>query len=216
MAIAHRGGNALDAAREALRRGADMLETDLWLHNGRLEIRHMHRLGPVLWERWKLAPGWGHQLTLGELLRETPPDTLLFLDLKGDRMDLAPALLRELRHTAPGRIVAACGRNYPQLDPLRDEPDVALFYSVGEEGEWAAAWPRLEAMTHPAVSLRFALATPEVMERLHGIGATVVCWGVKTRADLMRAEALGVDGTTTENGELITLIARRRSDAPVV
>lgn len=211
LAIAHRGGNSLRAASEAIRLGADMLETDIWLSGERLEIRHKHRLGPILWERWSLAPGWGHQLTLGELLRETPDDALLFLDLKGEEIELGEAVLRELRQTSPNRLVAACGRNYPQLDALRDQPDVVLFYSVGEEKEWAQAWPRLEAMEYPALSLHFRLATPPVLDRLQEMGATVVCWGVETFADLELLDDRGLDGATTDNGALIALINERRN-----
>lgn len=211
LAVAHRAGNSVVAAHEAIRLGADMLETDIWLSGSRLEIRHKHRLGPILWERWSLAPGWGHQLTLGELLAETPDDALLFLDLKGEELDLGPAILRELREHAPNRLVAACGRNYPQLDALRGEPNVVLFYSVGEEKEWAEAWPRLEAMEHPALSLRFPLATPPVLDRLHEMGATVVCWGVETFAQLQLLDDMGLDGATTDNGGLITLINERRN-----
>lgn len=213
LAIAHRGGNSLPAARTAIRLRADMLETDIWLSRGRLEVRHKHRLGPILWERWSLGRGWGPQLELRQLLRETPDDALLFLDLKGRELDLGTAILRELRQTAPDRLVAACGRNYTQLDALRDEPNVVLFYSVGEEKEWAEAWPRLEAMRYPALSLRFSLATPQVLDRLHGMGATVVCWGVETFAQLALLDDKGLDGATTDNGALIALINERRDGA---
>lgn len=211
LAIAHRGGNSLRAAREAIQLGADMLETDIWLSGHRLEIRHKHRLGPILWERWSLAPGWGHQLQLGELLRKTRDDALLFLDLKGEELELGPAVLRELQETAPNRLVAACGRNFPQLDALLGQPNVVPFYSVGKEKEWVEAWPRLEAMEYPALSLHFHLATPHVLDRLHEIGATVVCWGVQTFADLTRLDDMGLDGATTDNGGLITLINERRN-----
>lgn len=210
LAISHRGGNALERARSVLRLGADMLEADIWLHRGRIEVRHMHRLGPILWERWKLAPGWGHQLTLRELLQNVPQDILLFLDLKGDDPQLAPALLRELEQSAPGRVIAACGRNYPQLDQLRDHQHVVLFYSVGEEKEWDEVWPRLEAMRYPALSLRFSLATPQVLSRLHAMGATVVCWSVETPTELASLVEMGLHGATTDNGALIALINERR------
>ena len=210
LAIAHRGGNSLLAAREAIRLRADMLETDIWLSGERLEIRHKHRLGPILWERWSLGRGWGPQLELRELLRGTPDDALLFLDLKGEEPELGPAILRELRATAPKRLIAACGRNYAQLDPLRHEPNVVLFYSVGKEKEWAEAWPRLEEMRHPGLSLHFQLATPQVLDRLHEMGATVVCWGVETFADLTRLDDMGLDGATTDHGALIALINERR------
>lgn len=211
LAIAHRGGNSLREATEAIQLGADMLETDIWLSRGKLQIRHKHRLGPILWERWSLGRGWGPQLELRDILRDTPDDALLFLDLKGRELDLGPAILQELQETAPNRLIAACGRNYRQLDPLMNHPNVVLFYSVGEEKEWANAWPRLEAMDYPALSLRFPLATDPVLDRLHEMQATVVCWGVQTFAQLELLDDMGLDGATTDNGGLITLINERRN-----
>ena len=54
LAIAHRGGNSLDEARAAIAYGADMLETDVWPHRGRLEVRHVKTIGPwpIYWEKW--------------------------------------------------------------------------------------------------------------------------------------------------------------------
>jgi glycerophosphoryl diester phosphodiesterase len=210
LAIAHRGGNSLDVAREALRVGADMLEADIWLHNGRIEVRHMHRLGPVFWERWRLALSWRDPLTLRELLSGTSDDTLLFLDLKGEELDLGPAMVEELGRTAPGRMIAVCGRNYRQLDPLVDHPNIVVFYSVGERKEWPEAWPRLEAMPYPALSLKYQLATPTVAQRLGALGATVVCWGVRTSSELATIVDLGFDGATTSNHDLITRINHGR------
>ena len=46
LAIAHRGGNSLEAAWKAIELGIDMLETDVWPYLGRLEVRHVDELGP--------------------------------------------------------------------------------------------------------------------------------------------------------------------------
>src|SRR5690606_18883855 len=210
LVIAHRSGNTIARAIEAHRLGADMIETDVWLHQGQLEIRHPNRVGPVMWERWKIHLGY-KRLLLGDLLRETPDESLLFLDLKGDDMGLGPAILQELRRTAPDRLVAVCGRNYAQMDRLIDAPNVILFYSVGEIDEWRDAWPRLEAMRYPALSLRRALATPEVMTRLNDMGVTVVCWGVNTPEHLQALEQLGVRGATTDSPELIRMVNAARA-----
>lgn len=210
LMIAHRGGNSIPCACEAAWLGADMIETDIWLRGNRLEIRHMNRLGPILWERWRVAIGWP-RLTLRELLQGTPDDALLFLDLKGEDMELGPAIVDELRRTAPERPVAVCGRNYPQMDRLLATPNVLLFYSVGEMKEWAAAWPRLEAMERPALSLRRSLATPAVMSRLNEMNATVVCWDVNTPEQLKSLQEIGVDGATTDSPDLIRQVVRARA-----
>jgi glycerophosphoryl diester phosphodiesterase len=210
LAIAHRGGNSIADVREAVLLGADMIETDIWLHGDRLEVRHLHRKGPIYWERWRVTIGFGKYITLRELLEGTPDDALLFLDLKGDNPALAPAILAELRQTAPNRHVAVCGRDYPQLDPMIESPNITLFYSVGEQKEWARAWPYLEAMEWPALSLKRSLATPEVLKRLKAMNATVVCWDVQTPGQLLALEQIGVDGATTDSAELIRHVVAAR------
>jgi len=211
LAIAHRAGNSLAEAHEAIRLGADMLETDIWYYKGRIEVRHLHRAGPILWERWRLAPGWGPPFTLRDLLQGTPDDALLFLDLKGRELDFGDALIAELEMTAPDRLIAVCGRNYPQLHPLLGHPNIVPFYSVGETKEWALAWSFLEEMKYPALSLKFDLATPDTLQRLREMDATVVCWGVNTPGQLTRLEELGLDGATTDSGQLIARISENRA-----
>lgn len=210
LAIAHRGGNSIEDARRTIALGCDLIETDIWYRHGHLELRHKHRLGPlpILWERWSLALAI-NQLTLADLLATIDEDSLLFLDLKGDEIELGPAIVDEMRRTAPNNRIALCGRSYPQLDAVLGEPDVTVFYSVGEEREWPEAWPRLEAMTSPALSLHRKLATPETMERLNAMNATVVCWDVNTVAHARHLRELGVSGFTSDNlallGQLVDL-----------
>lgn len=204
LAIAHRGGNSIEDARYTIALGCDLIETDIWYHKGHLELRHKHRLGPlpILWERWSLALAV-NQLTLADLLDTIDEDSLLFLDLKGDDTRLGPAIVDEMRRTRPGRRIALCGRSFPQLDAVLGEPDVTVFYSVGEKKEWAEAWPRLEAMEWPALSLHRKLATPETMARLNAMNATVVCWDVNTLSDARRLRDMGVAGFTSDNLALL-------------
>jgi len=204
LTSAHRAGNTVQEARHAIALGCDLIETDIWLHNDRLDLRHMHRLGPIpiLWERWRIRLDTS-PLTLNMLLETIDADSLLFLDLKGDDPELGPAIVRELRQRAPGRRVALCGRDYPQLDAVLNEPEVTIFYSVGEEKEFAAAWPRLENMEWPAISIHRKLITPAVMDRLNAMNATVICWDVNTIDQARVLHHMGVDGFTSDNLDLL-------------
>lgn len=208
LAIAHRAGNAIDDAKRAIRIGCDMIETDVWLRGDNLDVRHMHRLGPlpILWERWRLGID-RKGLKLHELLDATGDDVLLFLDLKGNEPDLGEAVVEEIRRTAPGRHVAVCGRTYEQLDRIIDEPEVIVFYSVGEAKEWDAAWPRLARMEWPALSVHRKLVNGEVMARLKEMNATVVSWDVNTSAYAQLLWELGVDGFTSDNAALLHAMA---------
>ena len=46
LAIAHRSGNHLERLQPAVAAGADLIEADVWLHRGKLEVRHLKTLGP--------------------------------------------------------------------------------------------------------------------------------------------------------------------------
>lgn len=211
---AHRAGNTRDDALRAIEAGADLLETDIWLHKGRLELRHKQTLGPIpiLWEKWAIAPGWTPRYTLRELLHDTPEDIVLFLDFKGEELDLGPAVLNELQRTAPNRVVAICGRNYPQLLTIADAPNILCFFSVGDAEEWPVAQELIAASVHPALSIHASLATPERMAWINDLGGVVVCWDVQTEERMDELRALGVDGFTTDNPELLTRIRKLRGD----
>lgn len=214
FASAHRAGNTRTCAMRAIEAGADLLETDIWLHNGRLELRHKQTLGPVpiLWEKWSISPGWKPQYLLRDLLHDAPDDIMLFLDFKGNEMDLGPEVLKELQRSAPNRLVAICGRNYPQLETIAQEPNILCFYSVGEKEEWPEAQKLIAASSHPALSIEASLATPERMNWINELGGVVVCWNVETEERMQELRALGVDGFTTDNPELLNRIRQMRED----
>lgn len=215
LAIAHRGGNSLAQAHEAIAVGADMLETDVWPFRGRLEIRHVKTMGPIplLWDRWKLEPGWRKRLVLEEILEQTPIDTRIFLDLKGRQPWLGERIVERIEAFQPERQIILCGRTWKQLDALEDHPRVYRFYSVGDEKELAAVWPRLERMELRALSMHKHLATPELMAKLEEMDTTVICWTVNDPAEAARLYARGVDGFTSDNLELVRAIAEHRADA---
>lgn len=212
FASAHRAGNSRAAAMAAIEAGADLLETDIWLHKGRLELRHKETLGPIpiLWERWAIAPGWRKRYVLRDLLQDTPETTLLFLDFKGSNMDLGPAVLRELDATAPERTVAICGRNYPLLQTIANDPRIICFYSVGDDTEWPVAQQLIAASEAPALSIRADLATPDRLQWMNERGGVVVCWDVNSVEEMERLRAAGVDGFTTDHFDLLEYIRALR------
>ena len=55
LLVAHRAGNDPRSARAAAQAGADLVEADVHLRRGRLELRHPRRIGPVLWDREGVA-----------------------------------------------------------------------------------------------------------------------------------------------------------------
>ena len=215
LMIAHRAGNSVPLALEAMAAGADLIEVDLWRHRSRLEIRHVKTMGPVplLWDRWELHPGWGPRFQLAALLERVPIEQLLFLDLKGEDPELGPEIVGTIRTLQPERRIILCGRTWPQLDRLVDDPDVCLFYSVGSDEELARIWDRIRPMAYPAVSINRRYLTADLMQRFKEIGTTVVSWSINTLDDAKRFHEMGVDGFTSDNLELIQRVTRLRERA---
>lgn len=215
LTIAHRAGNSVALAVDAIANGADLIEADVWRYRSRLEIRHVKTMGPVplLWERWELHPGWGPRFQLAALLERMPAEQRLFLDLKGEDPELGPEIVATIRRLQPERAIILCGRSWHQLDWLVNDPDVCLFYSVGSDEELAGIWDRIRPMRHPAVSINRRYLTPTLMERFKEIGTTVVSWSINTLEDARRFHEMGVDGFTSDNLDLIRSIAERRERA---
>lgn len=212
FASAHRAGNSRQAAIRAIEAGADLLETDIWLHKGQLELRHKRTLGPIpiLWEKWAIEPGWKPRYLLRDLLQDVPGHVMIFLDFKGEEQGLGPAVLEELHRYAPDRVVATCGRNYPQLQVIDDAPNIITFYSVGEEEEWPVAQELIRRSTTPALSIAANLATQERIDWMTTLGGPVVCWDVQRPEEMERLRAMGVDGFTTDSRDVIQDVRRMR------
>lgn len=215
LAIAHRGGNSLEAAREAIAIGADMLETDIWPFRGRLEVRHVKTIGPlpIYWEKWYVDSVGGRQMRLRELLEGVPACVRLFLDLKGKNPNLGKRVLQEIAELQAEREIIMCGRTWSQLDPIEALPNVHVFYSVGEAPELAKVWSRLEKQRSPAVSIHHGLLTDDTIARLHALGTTIVAWTVNDPAIAKALWERGVDGFTSDNAGMLARIVRLRERA---
>ena len=135
LLIAHRAGNEPARLRAAERAGADVIEADLHLRRGRLELRHLKTAGPLplYWDRWALAPPWRRFDDLDDLLAAARPETALMLDLKGSDPAAARMLSAALSRAARRRARFVSAREWPLLDEI----DPALAQRIG-----SAARPR--------------------------------------------------------------------------
>jgi glycerophosphoryl diester phosphodiesterase len=202
--VGHRAGNNLADADKAIRLGVDMIEADVWRYHKRLEVRHLKTLGPLplLWDRWRLAPGWTPRVRVAHLLEATPAELPIMFDLKGDDPSLSAELIDAIENHDPQRAIILCTSDWIHLDRVRERPNVHRIYSVGDESERDRVWSRIESMEHPAISIHRRLVTPALMARLKEIGATVISWGSSSRADAELMLSLGVDGLTVADGPL--------------
>lgn len=200
--IAHGGGNTMVRIRGFLEDGADFLEVDLWVHNGRFEARHERRLRwlPLLFEKWYLrrAPSSAHGL--GELLREADGhDAGIFLDLKNGGATAASLVRRTLSASGFRERVVASSQQWGTLRAVQEMlPEVDAFYSIDVRAKLDLFLSVVERDAHPrGISCRHSLLDERVVRTLHERGILVVAWTVD---DLDRARELvawGVDGITT-------------------
>jgi glycerophosphoryl diester phosphodiesterase len=213
--VAHRGGNELSRAREASAAGADVLEADLWLYRGQLEVRHEKTLGPlpVLWDRWSLAPGWKPRLRLASVIEVVDPQIELMLDLKG-RAGSDPAIAAHVATVINGhrgdRPYLVCSQNWPLLEAFRHNPGARLVHSIGNQQQLDTAWTKLERDDHDAVSIHVKLLNAAVVSALKERIAIVMTWPINHPDQLEVVLGWGVDGVTTDRLDIVERVRALR------
>jgi len=198
--IAHGAGNSASLAASASEAGADFLEVDLWLHNGRFEARHERAAYPVplLFEKWYLRWAPRAPFGLAELLTAAG-QTRVFLDLKSGDQECARLIRRVIDGAASPPRMAASAQQWRFLRALHAiVPEVDTFYSIDVAAKLDLFLSVHDRDRQPTgVSCRHTLLTAEVVGRLHARGLSVVAWTID---DVERARTLaawGVDAITT-------------------
>lgn len=216
FAIAHRAGNNLTHARLAVDAGADVLEADIWLYRGRLELRHEKTLGPlpILWDRWSLELGHWPQLELATLLDSLDPEIELMLDLKGypgSDPAIAALIAARMDEARPQRPFLVCSQNWTLLEAFRPFPTALLVHSIGNRRQLARAWRRLERDDHDAVSIHLTLLDAETVRALKQRVATILTWPINDPSQLDQVLSWGVDGITTDQLDIVARVVASRS-----
>jgi glycerophosphoryl diester phosphodiesterase len=214
LAIAHRAGNDPELLGRARAAGVDLLEADVWLFRGRLEVRHRKTMGPVplLWDRWELARGWMPPLTLAELLNLTDARDELMLDLKGTRPRLSHAIRGALDELALQRPITVCSRNWRLLEPFVEAPAVRVVYSVGSTGQLARLFRLKRDRPFDAISIHQRLLTPAVVQRLNACAGFIMTWPVNTQVRMSELLQWGVRGIISDDLELLRALVQRRNE----
>ncbi|HMM41713.1 MAG TPA: phosphatase PAP2 family protein [Thermomicrobiales bacterium] len=212
FAVAHRFGNSLAALRLAEDAGADLVEADVWLYRGQLEVRHSKTAGPipVLWDRWSLEDGRKPRFTLHQLLDGIAPETTLFVDLKRGAPGLADELVRMYHEHLGDSPLLVSSQDWRLLDEFREHPQVTVVHSIGGLRQLDRIWTRLERDDHDAVSIHYRLLSAEIVDALKERVSTVITWPINSEARLNEVLAWGVDGFTSDNVELIRSFVERR------
>lgn len=192
--------------------GLPLVEADVHLFKGRLEVRHLKTLGPLplLWDRWELASPSAPRLPLAELLSAAAPETELVLDLKGRDHRLAAAVLEAV--TAAGRAATSVSaRAWSLLDAVRDAPGVRCLHSVGRRSGLRTLERRYAGLGIDGVSIHARLLDAATVARLRRLTPTIVTWPVRSLAQARLLSRWGVSGVITEDLQLArTLLLERR------
>lgn len=194
LVIAHRGANSA-AALAGLAAGVDVVEADVHLFHGRLEVRHAKALWPlpVLWERWYLLGREATRPALEEILPLIPAGVGLMIDLKGPDPRLAARVRAATADFAAERGLVVSGRVWRTIDALRGVPGVRTLHSVGSARELRALLRRRGGREPEGVSIHARLLTPGVAEQLRARADHLWSWPVD---DPATARALGAWGVT--------------------
>jgi glycerophosphoryl diester phosphodiesterase len=203
--VAHRAGNDLDRLRRAQELGLGVVEADLHLYAGRIEVRHLKTVGPVpvLWDRWTLAPPWAPRLRLDRLLASVRPGTELMLDLKGRDRRLPALVAAALGEHAPGVPVTVCARHWPFLELVSETPGVRPVHSVGARRQLEALRRRFDGRRLHGVSIHRKLLDARTVQDLRRRADVVMTWPVQSREQVRELVGWGVHGLITEIPELV-------------
>jgi len=203
LAVAHRAGNNLDALREALDAGVDLVELDVHLFRGALEVRHSHAIGRHLfWEQERWALNWRSSIVLPQLadvLDAAGDDPRLMLDLKGPALAVAPQVAGLLRTTAPRCEITVCTKQWRMLDSFTADPHVRLVHSASNRFQLSRLRRRIRTNPGFGVSIRLQILTPAIVAELREVTGEVMVWPVDTAAALERARRLGATAVISKN-----------------
>ena len=216
LAIAHRAGNDLTALRTAVELGVDVLEADVHVRAGRLEVRHSKHLRPLplLWDRGpvglELHRASGPQLELAAVLGALDGTTALLLDLKGPGR--VGARVAELVHAgAPTAPVLVCSRWWPGLEPFATVPWARPVLTARTPLELRRLQRRLTRGRRPyGVSLHRSLLSAEVVTGLRDHVEVVMTWGVNDLETLAEVVDLGVNGVISDEADVLRQVLARR------
>ena len=200
--VAHRAGNSLARLQDAERLGVALVEADVRLWRGRLEVRHLKTVGPlpILWDKWRLANPLAPRLQLRDLLVQARRETQLLLDLKGRNRRLAE-LVRDALPS--GRPVTVCARSRALLEPFAGLEHVRVFQSVGSRRQLRRLLRTADGVALDGVSIHERLLDERIVAALRSRGATVISWPVNSLERARELARLGIHGVISDDPALL-------------
>lgn len=199
IVIAHRAGDRPDRLAEAAAE-ADVLEADVRLFHGRLEVRHAKSIGPipVLWEKWHLVERTRPPLVLADLLAAMPGEAGLVLDLKGPDPRMAGRVLRATAEWRASRPLLVCGRVWRTIDRMRGHTRITTVHSAGSPRQLRTLLRR-PAGSMEGASVDRRLLTRGVVEEIRARVPVLWAWGVDDATTARELAGWGITGMISDH-----------------
>lgn len=199
--VAHRAGNDLERLRAAEALRLRLVEADVHLFAGRLEVRHRKTVGPlpILWDRWELAPPWAPRMVLDELLATAGAGTELMLDLKGHDPRVPERVLAAIGTSRRSGRITVCSQDWRLLEPFAAHPGIRVVHSVGNARQLARLRQRDGALA--GISIHERLLDAAVVEELRRRAALILSWPVESVGQARRLAGWGVHGLISRSFE---------------
>lgn len=205
ISIAHRAGNDLELLRSALEDGVDLVEADIHLFRGRLEVRHHKAIGRwLLWDAGQLSRRSDTAVPdLAQLIDALDGDHRVMLDLKGIHPWLARRVARTLHELAPETPFTICTQHWWMLRSFEPYPHIRVVYSAGSTRGLRRLLRRLGTSSAYGVSVHRRLLTSTTVTRLREATEVVMTWPVDTTECLTHARRLGVGAVISKNPTIL-------------
>ena len=190
--VAHRAGNTVDAAHAALG-NVDMIELDVHVLRGRVEVRHEKVLHPTrrLWEKWYLLPRGARGVPIEDVLDVVEYTTPLMIDLKCFTRRSALLVREVIPREQP---IVASSRSWWILEVFADRPNTRTLRSCGSAWQLWWALHRSRFDERQGVSVHERRLTPAVIAGLQERTGIVYTWGVTTTERCEELVQAGVSG----------------------
>lgn len=200
--VAHNSGASVEATLEALVVGADVIEADVAMVDGTLYVAHDPPL-PFLGQRWFRGP------RLDRIWAATYGADAVMLDLKSSDRTYLDALVAFLQARQYTRQVIISSRSSAALQFLHQQlPEVSLVLSVPDEASLRSLQGNaalLESLD--GVSIRHTVLNETSVGWLKEHHLLIFAWTVNDMDRVNELVRLGVDGITSDNLAIVSLLA---------
>lgn len=211
MAVAHNAGNDVATARRAVQQGADVIEIDVLLWDGRLRAAHHRPASPISHAAWAVRP----PQTLADAWQAARTAPAIQLDIKDASPELVPLLIAFISARQGETRVIVSGPDLAALDQIGAAlPEVQRVLSIGNRCVLASVRSDSAPLsTLAGVSARANVLDADDVAWFQEHGLFVLAWTIDDFPGLQRVLDLNVDAVSTNNLAIVEYL-QRTGDEP--